>query len=231
MADFNWDDAKTGAFTGAGTGALAGTAIMPGVGTVVGGVGGALIGGMIGGGGGFGGGLFDTLSGRSDPDERFGVGGIKGTEKQMAQNEGVLQQWAYNPGGRKDQYGNFLPGQGPAPSAAQDLLSRNRSEGQGRALSNAKSMAGGNPALAAQLANRQQTQVSADSGFQSATLRAQEQQNAMSAYQAAMERRRQQNIDIAKAQSDADQKNAEKGAGFIGSTLSNIGGGMGGMLG
>lgn len=229
MADFNWDDAKSGAFTGAGAGAVAGTAVMPGIGTVAGGLIGGIGGGLIGGYGGFGGGLFDTLSGQSDPDNRFKNGGISGTEKAMAQNEGVLHDWAYAPQGRKDQYGNVI--QGPAPSAAQDLLSRNRAEGQGRALSNAKSMAGGNPALAAQLANRQQTQVSADTGFQSATLRAQEQQNAMSAYQAALERRRQQNIDIAKAKMEADQKNAEKGAGFIGSTLSNIGGGMGGMLG
>ena len=214
MADFNWDDAKTGAMTGAGTGALAGTAVMPGIGTAVGAIGGGLLGGMIGGGGGFGGGLFDTLSGRANPDPRFA--GAEQQGQRMEQNANTLQNWAYS---------------GNGPSAAQALLERNRSEGQGRAISNAKSLAGGNPALAAQLANRQQAQASADAGFQSATLRAQEQQQAMQAYQAALERRRQQDIDIAKAKAEADQKNAEKGSGFIGSIMSNFGGGLGGMLG
>lgn len=217
MADFNWDDAKSGAFTGAGVGAAAGTAVMPGVGTAVGGVGGALLGGMIGGGGGFGGGLFNTLSGAASTDSRFGQGsGVHADAQRMDQNQNMLQQWA--------QTGN-------GPSAAQGLLERNRSEGQQRALSNAKSMGGGNAALTAQLANRQQSQGAADAALQSSTLRAQEQQNAMTAYQQALQTRRQQDIDIAKAQVDADQKNAEKKSGFIGSTLSSIGGGMGGMLG
>lgn len=214
MADFNWDDAKSGAFTGAATGATAGTMVMPGVGTVVGGVGGALLGGMIGGGGGFGGGLWDTLSGQTDTGQYFGDANQIGAR--MEQNENVLQNWA--------QTGN-------GPSAAQGLLARNRSEGQQRALSNAKSMGAGNPALTAQLANRQQSQVSADSALQSSTLRAQEQQNAMQAYQQAMQVRRQQSIDQQKAVLEAEQKNSENNSGFIGSLLSGVGGGMGGMLG
>jgi hypothetical protein len=214
MADFNWDDAKSGAATGAVTGASAGTMVMPGVGTVVGGVGGALLGGMIGGGGGFGGGLWDTLSGQTDTGQSFGDANQTGAR--MQQNEGMLQNWA--------QTGN-------GPSAAQSLLARNRSEGQMRALGNAKAMGAGNPALTAQLANRQQAQVSADSGLQSATLRSQEQQNAMQAYQNALQVRRQQSIDQEKARLEIEQKNAENNSGFIGSLLSGAGGAMGGMMG
>jgi hypothetical protein len=214
MADFNWDDAKSGAATGAVTGATAGTMVMPGIGTVVGGVGGALLGGMVGGGGGFGGGLWDTLSGQTDTGDYFG--GANEAEVRMKQNEGVLQNWA--------QTGN-------GPSAAQNLLARNRSEGQMRALGNAKAMGAGNPALTAQLANRQQAQVSADSGLQSATLRSQEQQNAMQAYQNALQTRRQQSIDQDRIKLEAEQKNAENNSGFIGSLLSGAGGAMGGMMG
>lgn len=215
MADFNWDDAKTGAVTGGVAGATAGTMVMPGVGTVVGGAAGVIGGGLIGGMGGFGGGLWDTMSGQADPDRRFDAEGIKGTAQAMRANEQRLGDWAYT---------------GKGPSAAQGLLERNRSEGQMRALSNAKSMGGGNAALSAQLANRQQSQVSADSGLQSATLRSQEQQNAMAAYQAALETRRQQSIDLAKAQQEADQKNAENNSDFIGGLMSGAGGAIGGMF-
>lgn len=227
MADFNWDDAKSGAVTGGVAGATAGTMVMPGVGTLAGGAIGAVGGGLIGGYGGFGGGLWDTLSGQSDPNSRFDTGGIQDPSKKMVANEGVLGNWAYNPNGTKDQYGNV---HNKAPSAAQDLLERNRSAGQERALSSAKAMSGNNAGLATTLANRQQAQVSADSGLQAATLRAQEQQNAMAAYQAAIERRRQQNIDMAKTKAEIDAKNAEKNSDFIGSLMSGAGSAMGGMI-
>ena len=214
MADFNWDDAKSGATTGAVAGASAGTMIMPGLGTLAGGAIGAVGGGLIGGYGGFGGGLWDTLSGQVDTGQYFGES--NDVAKRQSQNEGMLQNWA--------QTGN-------GPSAAQNLLARNRSEGQQRALSNAKSMGAGNPALTAQLANRQQAQVSADSALQSSTLRAQEQQNAMQAYQQALQARRQAAIDQDKARLEAEQKNAENNSGFIGSLLNGAGGAMGGMLG
>lgn len=213
MADFNWDDAKSGAFTGAGVGAAAGTAVMPGVGTVVGGAAGLIGGGLIGGYGGFGGGLWDTLSGQTDPNDRYG----QDNQSRAAQNQNAaqLQQWAQT---------------GQGPSAAQDLLARNRNDAQGRALSNTKALSGGNTALAATLANRQQTQASADAGFAGAQLRSQEQQQAMQQYQQALEIRRQQDQQKAEAQMNQDQKNAEKGAGFIGDTLSNFGGAIGGLM-
>ncbi len=90
-------------------------------------------------------------------------------------------------------------------------------------------MAGGNPALAATLANRQQSQVSADSGLQAATLRAQEQQNAMQAYQHALEARREQDISQATALSGIDQANAKKKGDFLGSLMGGAGNIMGGM--
>lgn len=213
MADFNWDDAKSGAFTGAGVGAAAGTAVMPGVGTVVGGAAGLIGGGLIGGMGGFGGGLWDTLSGQTDPNARYGDEAQ--TRKQQVANDQTLGQWAYS---------------GNGPSAAQGILERNRSEGQGRALANAKALAGGNAALGATLANRQQAQVSADAGYQAAQIRAQEQQNAMQAYQNALQMRRQQDQQKAEAQMAEDRANAEKNSGFIGDTLSNFGGAIGGLM-
>lgn len=216
--DFNWDDAKSGATVGA----VAGTAVEPGLGTAVGAVGGGLIGGF----GGFGGGLWGDMSGQTSSTSRYGS--TKQLGQKMAGNEQVLQDWAYHPEGRKDQYGTQLTP--AAPSAAQDLLARNRSEGQQRSLSNAKALSGGNAALAGTMANRQQAQVSADSGLQAATLRAQEQQNAMAAYQAAMERRRQQEIDVSKAQMDNDAKNSEKNSSFIGSLMGGAGNVMGGMF-
>lgn len=213
MADFNWDDAKSGAFTGAGVGAAAGTAVMPGVGTVVGGAAGAIGGGLIGGFGGFGGGLWDTMSGQIDPNARYGDEAQ--ARKQQVANDQTLQNWAYT---------------GNGPSAAQGVLERNRATGQAQALSNAKELSGGNMGMAARLANRQQAQVSADSGYQAAQIRAQEQQNAMQAYQRGLEIRRQQDQQRAEAQMAQDQKNAEKESGFIGDTLSNIGSGLGGLL-
>lgn len=226
MADFNWDDAKSGAATGAVTGATAGTMIMPGIGTVAGGVIGGLGGGLIGGYGGFGGGLWDTLSGQTSTTDTFK--GADSAEKAMRQNESTLQSWANGGAAMKDQYGNTI--QAAAPSAAQNLLERNRSEGQQRALSNAKAMGGGNAALTAQLANRQQAQVSADSALNASTLRAQEQQNAMQAYQNALQVRRQQSIDQGKAQLEAEQKNAENNSNFIGSLLGGAGGALGGII-
>lgn len=204
MADFNWDDAKSGATVGA----VAGTAVSPGIGTAVGGIGGGLIGGF----GGFGGGLWGQMSGQVDVGKRYG--GDISSRAEQTQNIGTLGQWAH--------------GQGD-PSAAQDLLARNRSEGQQRALGNAKALSGGNPGLVATLANRQQAQVSADAGLQAATLRAQEQQQAMQAYQMALERRRQQDLERAKAQSEMDQKNAENNSSFIGSLLGGAGNVMGGF--
>lgn len=215
MADFNWDDAKSGAATGAIGGATVGTAVMPGIGTAVGAGAGAIGGGLIGGFGGFGGGLWDTLSGQAKSnDTRYG--GTKETQALMKQNEAQLGNWAYT---------------GNGPSASQALLERNRSEGQQRAASNANALAGGNAALAAQMADRQGAQVSADSAYNAAQVRSLEQQNAMAAYQKALETRRQQNIEIAKNQSDLDQKNAENNADFIGSLLSGGGSALGGMLG
>lgn len=211
MVDFNWDDAKTGAAVGA----VGGTAVEPGLGTAVGAVGGGLIGGFSG----FGGGLFGTLAGASNPNARWEQ--EAGARVGETQNIDTLKGWAN--AGQKDQYGN--PVYHNIPSAAQDLLERNRSTGQERALSNAKAMAGGNPALAAQMANRQQAQVSADSSLQSATLRAQEQQNAMQAYQQALQTRREQDISQASALSGLDQKNAEKKADFI-TSIGHMAGGM-----
>lgn len=213
MADFNWDDAKSGAFTGAGVGAAAGTAVMPGLGTAAGAVIGGVGGGLIGGYGGFGGGLWDTMSGQIDPNARYG----QDDQSRAAQDQNAarLQQWAQT---------------GQGPSAAQDLLARNRNDAQGRALANTKALSGGNTALAATLANRQQTQASADAGLQSATLRSQEQQQAMQQYQQALEIRRQQDQQRAEAQMAQDQKNAEKESGFIGDTLSNFGGAIGGLM-
>ncbi len=199
MADFDWNDAGSGAVTGA----TLGTAVMPGVGTAVGAVGGGLIGGF-----------WDTLVGNTNPDDRYGEFNAAG--QKMQQNEDQLKSWAYT---------------GNGPSAAQGLLERNRSEGQQRALSNAKAMGGGNPALAAQLANRQQAQVSADAGLQSSTLRAQEQQNAMQAYTQALAMRRQQEIDKAKAQAEADRANAANSSGAIGGLVSGIMPMLGGMMG
>lgn len=212
MADFNWDDAKSGAFTGAGAGAMVGTAVMPGLGTVAGGAIGAIGGGLIGGFGGFGGGLWDTMSGQIDPNARFGD--ANAARKDQLANEGTLQQWSA----------------GNGPSAAQSLLDRNRAVGQDRAISNAKAGAGGNTALQATLANRQQAQVAADAGFQGAQIRSQEQQQAMQQYQNALNMRRQQDIAIAQAKMEQDQKNAEKNSGFIGDVMSGIGGGIGGLL-
>lgn len=187
-----------GAGTGAGFGALAGTAVMPGIGTLIGGAAGGLIGGLA-----------SDATG-ADFNHRFN----KANDDFLLQGENLqdLDRWA----------------DGNGPSAAQDLLQRNRSEGQQRALAYAKATSGGNPALAAQMANRQQWQASADAGLQSATLRAQEQQNAMQAYTQALQTRRQQSIDQGRAEMEGDLKNAEAKSGMIGSIMSGVGGFLGG---
>ncbi len=136
MGDFNWDDAKTGALTGAAVG----TAVEPGAGTAVGAVGGGLIGGF----GGFGGGLFGTMAGTADPNARWGSDNE--TSDMQKANMGQLHDWAYS--NQVDQYGNPLHGQ--PPSAAQDMLNRNRAVNADRAMATSKAMGGGNPALTAQ---------------------------------------------------------------------------------
>lgn len=217
MVDFNWDDAKSGATVGA----VAGTAVEPGVGTAVGAVGGGLIGGF----GGFGGGLWNNMSGQSNVDRRYGAD-VPDRAAETS-NINTLEGWAN--AGQKDQYGNLVHPN--VPSAAQDLLNRNQSAGQQRAESNAKALAGGNTALAATLANKQQQGVAADSAFQAATLRSQEQQNAMQAYQAALERRRQQDLEQSQQLAQFDQENAKRNSSFIGGLLGGVGNIGGGMLG
>ena len=194
--------------------------VEPGLGTAVGAVGGGLIGGF----GGFGGGLFNTMSGATKPDERWK--GEADRSYQQQANIDQLHDWAYS--NRKDQYGNPL--YGSMPSAAQDMVNRNRAVNADRAMATSKAMSGGNPALAAQLANRQVMQGNADAGFQGAMLRSQEQQQAMAAYQAALERNRQQEIEKAKALNEVDSKNAEKKSSFIGSLMGGAGNMMGGMI-
>jgi hypothetical protein len=98
---------------------------------------------------------------------------------------------------------------GTAPSAAQNLLNMNTDRSNMLAISQAKSMAGANPALAATLASNQAAANSQQNIQAAAALRAQEMENARAQYLAAT------GANVAQAQTQdaaVTQQNNLKGA-------------------
>lgn len=210
---WSWENAGGGALAGASIGATAGTMVMPGVGTAVGAVGGGLIGGVVGGFGGFGN-IMDNMTGVVNP-EADQSREVEMRNQQMAE-QGVLSNWAMT---------------GNGPSAAQRLLEMNRAQNAAQQIGMAKSMPGGNAALANQLAAEGIARGSGMATVNAAQLRAQEQQAAMQQLMAARQATRESDIDMYRNKQAVNMNNAENRQGFIGGLMSGGGGLMGGLLG
>lgn len=193
--------------TGAATGAVAGS-IVPGLGTA----GGALIGGAAGG-------LYGYFKNKSLADMLAGSGtdiagllaGPGASLAQQAQYVDAAGQWG-------------LTGNGP--SAAQAMLESERAGANQRALSTAKSMAGGNPALAATLASNQAAHEQQAALNQATQLRAAEQQAALKTAIEGRNQITQGEQAISNAAIQGDQENAKRKGGFMSGLLS---GGLGGF--
>ncbi len=201
-----------GAGTGAATGAVAGS-IVPGIGTGIGAGVGAV-----------GGGLYGYFKNKSLSDLLAGsgtnVGGYLDQSRANLANEqglvGTAANWATT---------------GTGPSAAQAMLGRERAGADQRAIGQAKSMAGGNPALAASIAAQQGGQAQQNAVNQSTILRAQEQQQAMQNALQGSNNIVQGYNQVAQTGIQGDQENAKRKGGFLGGLMSGGLGGVGSLFG
>lgn len=200
-------NAATGAMVGGTVGS-----VVPGVGTAVGAGAGALVGlGYTAMGGGN---LLGMLSGGN-----VNSGHYAGPQGEMRQGQvagiNTLGNWA-------------TTGQGP--SQAQSLLTQAREQNNAQAVSTAKSMAGGNPALQANIQSNMLAHQNAQTGYQSAQLRAAEQQHAMDGYMKGLQGARESDIDVMKARTAVDVHNSDAKSGFIRGLIGGAGGGLAGMF-
>lgn len=210
---WSWENAGGGAMAGAAIGGTAGTMVMPGVGTAVGAVGGGLIGGVLGGMGGLGG-IMDNMQGVVNADAGSGAQHLQRDRQLTEQN--VLSNWAMT---------------GNGPSAAQQLLQQNRAQNAAQQIGMAKSMPGGNAALANQLAAEGIARGSGMATVNAAQMRAQEQQMAMQQLMAARQATRESDIDMYRSKQAVNMHNQDNRKDFIGGLMSGAGGMMGGLLG
>lgn len=202
---WSWENAAGGALTGAAVG----TMVAPGPGTAVGAVGGGLIGGF----GGFGN-IWGNMTGQTDPTNMYSKAADRRSNLQRDALD-IEKRWAFT---------------GEGPSAAQDLIEMNRSQNAANMIGSAKSVPGGNPALANQLAAEGVSRGNAAATLQGAQLRSAEQQAAMQNYQTGLQGARQQDIDLYNARLGAEQQNTAGKQGFIGGLFSGAGRAMGGMF-
>ncbi len=184
-----------GAATGAATGAVVGS-VFPGVGTAAGAIGGGLIGGFMG----------NSLSAQTSP--YYGEGQANQAYAVQGDALGMMRAGAM----------------GQGPSAAQQMVERNRSQNAAQAVGMAKSM-GGDPGLANRNMTNQIARGNADASYQGALLRAQEQQAAQQAYLQGATAARGQGIELAGQRKNMAGQNASNRAGFLGGML-NMGGGL-----
>lgn len=201
---WSWENAGGGALTGAAVG----TMVMPGVGTAVGAVGGGLIGGM----GGFGN-IWDHMTGQTSTDNVYSAD-VRTRSNQQSAALGQVGNWAFT---------------GEGPSAAQKLVEMNREQNAANMVGSAKSMPGGNPALANQLAAEGISRGNAQATLQGAQIRSQEQQAMISNYLTGLQAARQADADMYRAKLEGEQKNTAGKQGFIGGLLGGAGGMLGGM--
>lgn len=209
---WSWENAGGGALAGASVGATVGSAV-PVVGTAAGAVGGGVIGGVVGGMGGLGG-IMDNMQGVVNPQADQSRE-VEMRDQQMRE-QGVLSNWAMT---------------GNGPSAAQRLLEANRSQNAAQQIGMAKSMPGGNPALANQLASEGIARGSAQATINAAQLRAQEQQMAMQQIMAARQGTRETDVDMYRSKQAVNMHNQDNRKSFIGGLMGGAGGMMGGLLG
>jgi hypothetical protein len=150
----------------------------------------------------------------------FSGGGVDGGKHFRDQN--AWRNWQID--GLRTQGNWAMTGQGP--SAAQALLNQQRQRDNTQAFSNAKAMAGGNPALQQRLASDAQATNNAQAAYGASVLRSQEQQQAMDNYLKGIQGARESDIEVGRSKTAVDVSNAEKRGGFLSGL---VGGGMGGI--
>lgn len=202
----------TGAGTGAVYGATAGSVFGP-VGTGVGAGVGAV-----------GGGLYGYLKNKSLMDLLSGSQTPVGTILEGPQNAVNAEQSLVNTAANWGTTGN-------GPSAAQAMLANQRAGINQQTLGQAKSMAGGNPALQATLASNSAAAQQQGALNQSTQLRAQEQQAALSAALSGQNQVAQNSLGISDQHIKGDQENNKRTAGFLGGLTGGITGGLGKLMG
>ena len=206
MADEDkWKTAVAGAGTGAVIGAPLGPIGMAG-GAVIGGVGGYLAEGA--------GDVWDTLSGTGfDPNARFDQADQSRGQQQQAGK--VVGNWAMT---------------GNGPSAAQQMLERNRAGNAATAIGAAKAMnTSGNPALGARMGQQATERGVADASYQAYELRMKEQQQVMQQYLAMLDAARQADINTGEIKLAADMEKSKREGQAITGFLSGVGSVAGGM--
>jgi hypothetical protein len=198
---WSWENAAGGAATGAVVGAPLGP-----IGIGVGAVGGGLIGGM----GGFGD-IMKNMIGEVDFDNKYSANNdSRSWQQSQALNQ--IGQWGFT---------------GEGPSAAQKLVEMNRSQNAANMIGSAKSMPGGNPALANQLAAEGIARGNASATLGGAQIRSAEQQAMIGNYMSGLSGARDQDIRMHESKLAADQRNTDKKQAFIGGIMSSFSGGMG----
>ncbi len=197
--------------TGAATGAVAGS-VVPGVGTALGAGGGALLGlGYTALGGGS---LLGLMSGGNVDSGKY-----LGPQNQLRGAQGqalnTVGNWAMT---------------GTGPSAAQSMFQQNREQNNQAAVGSAKAMAGGNPALQANLMSNMLAKNNAQSSYQGSQLRAQEQQQQMDNYLRGLQAAREADIDVYKSRQAVNVHNADAKGGFLRGLMGGATGGLGGLF-
>lgn len=117
---------------------------------------------------------------------------------------------------------------GEGPSAAQELISRNRAENAAQQVGMAKSM-GGDPALANRNAAEGIARGSSEAAFQGSIMRSQEQQQAMQNYMDSLHATRAQDLGYQGALWNIDAQNAANEQGLWLSLLNTGAKAAGGM--
>lgn len=203
------------ALSGAGTGALEGAAVgsvVPGIGTAAGAVGGGIAGG-----------LYGYFKNKSLMDMLSGGGTDVSGMLQGPQQDVNTQQGLVNTAANWGTTGN-------GPSAAQALLAQKQAQANQQALGQAKSMAGGNPALQATLASNNAAAQQQGALNQATQLRAQEQQAALSAALQGQNQTTQNEQALANANISGNMENNKRSGSFLSGMLGGLGGGLGKMF-
>lgn len=164
--------------------------------------------------GGFLGSTFQDLTGQT-PTYNQWSSNARTRSHQQSEGLGLLKDWAFT---------------GEGPSAAQSLIDMNRQQNAANMIGSAKSMPGGNPALANQLAAEGIARGNAQATLQGVQLRSAEQQQAMSNYMTGLQGARQLDQDMYQKKLEAEQKNTAGRQAFIGGIMNPLGGLMGGGL-
>jgi hypothetical protein len=199
---WSWENAAGGAAVGAMAGAPLGPFGMAG---------GAVLGGVVGGAGGLGN-ITDNMTGQTSTHNMYAAReSIHSGEQSRALRQ--VGEWGLT---------------GTGPSAAQRLIEMNREQNAANMIGSAKSMPGGNPALANQVAAEGIARGNASATLQGAQMRSAEQQAMIGNYLTGIQAARETDAELYKTRLEANQKNTAGKQAFIGGIMSGGAGILGG---